>query len=435
MKKLSFTLAVLCVILHLNANQQCDVILTADNFQNQCTVVEVSDEEVKYRDCQNENTEIVTISVSSVKKIYLTDGTIMDFTKGSTPVITKVERKVKQQEASAAPVQKEANAEPKEQPKTTTPSKEEVKPTPTVEPILSKEPEEIKESPAPQQPAEKLDIIITTGAEKIEAKILEVSKSEIRYKEAGNLEGPTFILEIEEIHSIIYANGKVKLYNHPKEQPLSQEQPVPAQVQQPIESAVPQNIPPKVDYDLARVENYSGIYVFTDCTPVASYEILGDVFFDKEGEQHAMVLPLYNASSGTINTTAINYKETPQYPDIRDGLIVQAVMANRQADGIIISISKAGEGRATIIKFKEGAEDRALARVKPHMGVFVFTDCTPVNTFTFVGKINKAGGLSADYNDLRDRLIKKVLKKYPSAQGIITRFVSGGYDSAEAIRF
>lgn len=58
------------------------------------------------------------------------------------------------------------------------------------------------------------DIIITTDSKKIEAKITEVSKSEIRYKETDNLEGPTFVIETKEISSIIYANGKVVLYNN-----------------------------------------------------------------------------------------------------------------------------------------------------------------------------------------------------------------------------
>ena len=58
------------------------------------------------------------------------------------------------------------------------------------------------------------DIIVTTDAQKIEAKILEVSKSEIKYKEIDNLDGPTFILETAEINSIIYSNGKVVLYNN-----------------------------------------------------------------------------------------------------------------------------------------------------------------------------------------------------------------------------
>lgn len=57
------------------------------------------------------------------------------------------------------------------------------------------------------------DIIVTADAKKINAKILEVSKSEIKYKEIDNLEGPTFILDTSDINIIIYANGKVVLYN------------------------------------------------------------------------------------------------------------------------------------------------------------------------------------------------------------------------------
>ena len=71
------------------------------------------------------------------------------------------------------------------------------------------------------------DIIVTNDAQKIEAKILEVSKTEIKYKEKDNLDGPTFVLETKEISSVIYANGKVVLYNQqtqsePKQEVLSQ---------------------------------------------------------------------------------------------------------------------------------------------------------------------------------------------------------------------
>ena len=60
------------------------------------------------------------------------------------------------------------------------------------------------------------DIIVTNSAQRIEAKILEVSKTEIKYKEADNLEGPLFVLGTDEIHTIIYANGKVVLYDNDK---------------------------------------------------------------------------------------------------------------------------------------------------------------------------------------------------------------------------
>lgn len=59
------------------------------------------------------------------------------------------------------------------------------------------------------------DLIVTKDAKKIDAKILEVSTSEIRYKEQDNLDGPVFVLRVDEINCIIYANGKVVLYNKP----------------------------------------------------------------------------------------------------------------------------------------------------------------------------------------------------------------------------
>ncbi len=70
------------------------------------------------------------------------------------------------------------------------------------------------------------DVIITTDAQKIEAKIMEVSKSEIKYKELDNLDGPLFTLATSDINTIICANGKVVLYNQPTQsaqQPTQQE--------------------------------------------------------------------------------------------------------------------------------------------------------------------------------------------------------------------
>ena len=78
------------------------------------------------------------------------------------------------------------------------------------------------------------DVIVTTDAKKIEAKILEVSKSGIKYKESDNPDGPTFILSVDEISSVIYSNGKVVLYN---EQAKSNKDTVPAKTQVVTEQA------------------------------------------------------------------------------------------------------------------------------------------------------------------------------------------------------
>ena len=62
------------------------------------------------------------------------------------------------------------------------------------------------------------DVIITKNAEKIEAKIIEVSPTEIKYKKTNNLDGPTFIFYASDVQTIIYSNGDVQLFDaKPKE--------------------------------------------------------------------------------------------------------------------------------------------------------------------------------------------------------------------------
>ncbi len=74
------------------------------------------------------------------------------------------------------------------------------------------------------------DIIVTRNSEKIEAKITEVSSTEIRYKKANNLEGPTFVIEVSKIATIIYENGDVTAFNAPQQN--TQQPAYPQQYQQ-----------------------------------------------------------------------------------------------------------------------------------------------------------------------------------------------------------
>ena len=95
------------------------------------------------------------------------------------------------------------------------------------------------------------DIIVTTDAKKIEAKILEVSKQEIRYKEIDNLEGPTFVLSTDEISSIIYSNGKVTLYNNSAEPETDKSAP-------PVTIPPATNTAPQSNDNLATIKLLSG---------------------------------------------------------------------------------------------------------------------------------------------------------------------------------
>ena len=57
------------------------------------------------------------------------------------------------------------------------------------------------------------DIIVTKDSERIDAKIIEVSEQEVKYKKHNNLDGPTFVLSTAKISSVIYANGNVQSFD------------------------------------------------------------------------------------------------------------------------------------------------------------------------------------------------------------------------------
>lgn len=286
------------------------------------------------------------------------------------------------------------------------------------------------------------DIIVLQDDTKLEVILVEVADKQVKYRKANNPNGPLFVKEIANISSIIYANGEKDIFNSATIKVAGQS---PSQVktlqqdqQQIVQPSQQQDTSTRnksvEDFALARVENFSGVYVFTDCSPIAEYEVLGEVsssLNQKEDESFFM-------STGGIGGMMLmsgGDSATPQYTDIRSSLIVNAVLANRQVEGLIIKLPKAGEGSALMIKFKEGTTDRSLARVNSHMGIWVFVDNKPINQYTSVGFIKNAKAGSADYNVIRNKLIKLCSKKFPSAQGIIPHLVSGGHDSGEAIKF
>lgn len=62
--------------------------------------------------------------------------------------------------------------------------------------------------------ANNIDIIVKTNSEKIEALIQEVSETELRFKKANNPNGPIFVLKLDDVSSILYANGEVQAIEH-----------------------------------------------------------------------------------------------------------------------------------------------------------------------------------------------------------------------------
>ena len=56
-------------------------------------------------------------------------------------------------------------------------------------------------------------IILKTGTN-IEAKVLEINQTTVRYKKFNNLEGPTFVSDKNEIHMITYENGVNEVFDN-----------------------------------------------------------------------------------------------------------------------------------------------------------------------------------------------------------------------------
>ena len=57
------------------------------------------------------------------------------------------------------------------------------------------------------------DMIILKDGNIIEAKVAEISPSEIRYKRYNNLEGPMIVIPVTNVLSIKYENGIVEIFN------------------------------------------------------------------------------------------------------------------------------------------------------------------------------------------------------------------------------
>ena len=170
------------------------------------------------------------------------------------------------------------------------------------------------------------------------------------------------------------------------------------------------------DISICRVAKISGLYTFTDCEPISDCEIIGEVSVSA-------------ALSPDIQ------KSGAQYQPVRDELIKTAKAANNQVEGVILALVTGGIDKAHLVKFKNNSEDHSLARAKRYSGIYVFCDSDPISNYDYLGNIKGKNTLVPQYSNLRDDFVKKCVKKYKDAKGVVLHLVSGGKDTAEAINF
>ena len=78
------------------------------------------------------------------------------------------------------------------------------------------------------------------------------------------------------------------------------------------------------------------------------------------------------------------------------------------------------------------------AEVEQIQGLYVFVDSKPVLEYDYLGTINGTGGrasLNPQYTVVRDILLKRAKKDYPTADGIILHLNAGGRDRCDVIKF
>lgn len=75
--------------------------------------------------------------------------------------------------------------------------------------------------------------------------------------------------------------------------------------------------------------------------------------------------------------------------------------------------------------------NKRSAEVNNRMGLLVFTDCTPLVEYEYLGTVKYKLTFSGQYHEIIPALLKQAKKNFPNADAII--YVSG--EQADCIRF
>lgn len=83
------------------------------------------------------------------------------------------------------------------------------------------------------------------------------------------------------------------------------------------------------------------------------------------------------------------------------------------------------------------AQDNSQAKANQVQGLYIFTDCKPVQQYEYLGTVQNGFRMagSAQYQPVRDRLIKKLQEQFPAANGAIFYLNNGSADKCDAIKF
>jgi len=78
---------------------------------------------------------------------------------------------------------------------------------------------------------------------------------------------------------------------------------------------------------------------------------------------------------------------------------------------------------------------KSTAEANQLQGMYIFTDCTPVQPYTVLGTVEVTTAGSGQYTAVRDKLAAKAKKSYPTADGLLLRLQDGKKDRADVLQF
>lgn len=88
----------------------------------------------------------------------------------------------------------------------------------------------------------------------------------------------------------------------------------------------------------------------------------------------------------------------------------------KQILGFFIGITVATGFAFTSNEYSAGPSTAEAGKVE---GLYVFTDCKPVLAYDSLGLVDPGFITGTQYENIRNSIIKRVIKKHPEAEGVI----------------
>lgn len=202
------------------------------------------------------------------------------------------------------------------------------------------------------------DLILKKNGDEIKSKVVEVLKTEIKYKKHENLSGPIYSIDLSEVFMVRYENGSKDVFNvisNPGGNIIESF----GSRQEAAKNDL-KNSPSSVD--IGRLVSVGGKYVFINSVPIAKYEVVFTFSNLMDFQDLANPTKTKEKSLNNANIEAAN-----------QGRIYDAV------------ICQLGVERDMAIRFTDPSEEKSFCRVSKINGVLAFVGCEPVMSYTTTG--------------------------------------------------